>query len=131
VRVRVRVHVRVSAPRLQHAETGECGRQALWTFIVVAGTELSTIKATWDHAIEDGAKACKKDINSKGCVTANDIITNVVLSGFFFYLYNELGACVISSLSSSDTRAHTHIRAHARAHTQKHTRRACRQGERR
>jgi solute carrier family 35 protein E1 len=63
---------------------------ALWTFIVVAGTELSTIKATWDHAIEDGAKACKKDINSKGCVTANDIITNVVLSGFFFYLYNEL-----------------------------------------
>lgn len=60
---------------------------------MVAATELSTIKDTWDHAVADGAKACKKDINSKGCIGANDIITNVVLSGFFFYLYNELGKC--------------------------------------
>ena len=29
-------------------------------------------------------------LNSDKCFGANDIITNVVLSGFFFYLYNEL-----------------------------------------
>jgi solute carrier family 35 protein E1 len=64
---------------------------ALWTFIVVAGTELRTIKETWAHAVDDGAKACKKHgLNSDKCFGANDIITNVVLSGFFFYLYNEL-----------------------------------------
>jgi len=63
---------------------------AVWTFFVVAGTELMTIKDTWDHAISDGAVACKKDLTSAKCITANDIIINVVLSGFFFYLYNEL-----------------------------------------
>ena len=34
--------------------------QALWTFIVVAGTELSTIKDEWAHAVDNGAAACKK-----------------------------------------------------------------------
>ena len=63
---------------------------AVWTFLVVAGTELMTIKSTWDHAIHDGAAACKKDVTSSKCITSNDIIMNVVLSGFFFYLYNEL-----------------------------------------
>ena len=63
---------------------------ALWTFGVVACTELMTIKDTWDHAIQDGAKACKKDMNSDKCITGTDIMQNVVLSGFFFYLYNEL-----------------------------------------
>jgi hypothetical protein len=29
-------------------------------------------------------------LTSSKCFGANDIITNVVLSGFFFYLYNEL-----------------------------------------
>jgi len=64
--------------------------QALWTFIVVASTELMTIKDTWEHAVADGAAGCKKDMKSSKCFGANDIIFNVVLSGFFFYLYNEL-----------------------------------------
>jgi len=63
---------------------------ALWTFGVVACTELMTIKDTWDHAIQDGAKACKKDMNNDKCITGTHIMQNVVLSGFFFYLYNEL-----------------------------------------
>jgi solute carrier family 35 protein E1 len=63
---------------------------ALWTFIVVASTELMTIKDTWDHAVADGAAGCKKDMTSPKCFGSNDIILNVVLSGFFFYLYNEL-----------------------------------------
>jgi len=63
---------------------------ALWTFIVVASTELMTIKDTWEHAVADGAAGCKKDMKSPKCFGANDIILNVVLSGFFFYLYNEL-----------------------------------------
>ena len=56
--------------------------QALWTFIVVAGTELSTIKDTWEHAVKGDAK--------HKAVDPNEIILNVCLSGFFFYLYNEL-----------------------------------------
>ena len=61
-----------------------------WTFIVMAFAELPTLRESWDHAIVDGAAACKKDINSSKCFGANDIIYNVVLSGFSFYLYNEL-----------------------------------------
>jgi len=64
---------------------------ALWTFIVVAGTELSTIKDEWAHAVDNGAAACKKHgLDSPKCFDSNTIIVNVVLSGFFFYLYNEL-----------------------------------------
>ena len=63
---------------------------AIWTFFVVAATELSTISDTWDHAIKDGAVHCKKDMSSPKCITSNVIMQNVVLSGFFFYLYNEL-----------------------------------------
>jgi len=63
---------------------------AIWTFFVVAGTELLTIRDTWDHAIKDGAVHCKKDMSSPKCITSNVIMQNVVLSGFFFYLYNEL-----------------------------------------
>eukprot|EP00281_Chroomonas_sp_CCMP1168_P029946 CAMPEP_0206241596 /NCGR_PEP_ID=MMETSP0047_2-20121206/16579_1 /ASSEMBLY_ACC=CAM_ASM_000192 /TAXON_ID=195065 /ORGANISM="Chroomonas mesostigmatica_cf, Strain CCMP1168" /LENGTH=333 /DNA_ID=CAMNT_0053666501 /DNA_START=20 /DNA_END=1021 /DNA_ORIENTATION=+ len=62
---------------------------AAWTLIVVAFTELSTIQDTWDHTVKDAAAACKKDPNGKGCFTANDIITNIFLSGVCFYLYNE------------------------------------------
>jgi len=49
---------------------------ACWTLIVVLLTEASTIKGEWAHAT---AK-----------VAGSEIIKNVVLSGFFFYLYNEL-----------------------------------------
>eukprot|EP00960_Hanusia_phi_P068283 766805-Hanusia_phi.AAC.2 len=63
---------------------------ALWTFIAVASTELATIQDTWNHAVADGAAACKKDMNGKGCFGASDIIMNITLSGVFFYLYNEL-----------------------------------------
>merc|ERR1711937_974604 len=57
-----------------------------------------TIKDTWDHAIQDGAKACKKDMNSPKCITGTDIMQNVVLSGFFFYLYNELAFMFLSEV---------------------------------
>jgi len=49
---------------------------AAWTLIVVILAEGSTLKAEWAHAT---AK-----------VAGSEIIKNVVLSGFFFYLYNEL-----------------------------------------
>jgi solute carrier family 35 protein E1 len=62
---------------------------ALWTLLVVLGTEASDLKATWDHSVADGAAACKKDASSPKCYGANDIIFNVVASGVFYYLYNE------------------------------------------
>jgi len=49
---------------------------ATWTLFVVLMTEASTISKEWDHATKKHA--------------GSDIIKNVALSGFFFYLYNEL-----------------------------------------
>jgi solute carrier family 35 protein E1 len=49
---------------------------ATWTLFVVLMTEASTISKEWDHATKKHA--------------GGDIIKNVALSGFFFYLYNEL-----------------------------------------
>ncbi|KAJ1473402.1 triose or hexose phosphate/phosphate translocator [Baffinella frigidus] len=53
---------------------------ALWTLIVVLGTEAGGLKGTWEHACDP-------------CLlvdtAANDIIFNVVASGVFYYLYNE------------------------------------------
>jgi solute carrier family 35 protein E1 len=40
---------------------------ALWTLLVVLGTEASDLKATWDHSVADGAAACKKDASSPKC----------------------------------------------------------------
>jgi len=65
---------------------------ALWTFIVVAGTELSTIKDTWEHAVKGDAK--------HKAVDPNEIILNVCLSGFFFYLYNELAFAFTAEVGS-------------------------------
>ena len=50
------------------------------TLFVVLMTEASTISKEWDHATKKHA--------------GSDIIKNVALSGFFFYLYNELAFLV-------------------------------------
>merc|ERR1719183_2517821 len=49
---------------------------ATWTLFVVLMTEASTIQKEWEHATKK--------------VAGSEIIKNVALSGFFFYLYNEL-----------------------------------------
>merc|ERR1712232_53377 len=47
----------------------------LFTVPMIVITELPTLKEEWDHAVEEhGAQA---------------VITNVALSGFFYYIYNE------------------------------------------
>merc|ERR1712232_1545853 len=47
----------------------------LFTVPMIVITELPTLKEEWDHACEEhGAQA---------------VITNIALSGFFFYIYNE------------------------------------------
>ena len=53
---------------------------AAWTLIVVLLTEASTISKEWEHATKK--------------VAGSEIIKNVALSGFFFYLYNELAFLV-------------------------------------
>jgi len=57
---------------------------AAWTLIVVILAEGSTLKAEWAHAT---AK-----------VAGSEIIKNVVLSGFFFYLYNELAFLFLAAV---------------------------------
>jgi solute carrier family 35 protein E1 len=39
--------------------------------------------------LQDAAAVCKKTPKAAGCYTEMDIIQNIVLSGVFFYLYNE------------------------------------------
>merc|ERR1740130_551406 len=51
---------------------------ACWTLIVVLLTEASTIKGEWAQA------------SAKAAGGGSEIMKNIVLSGFFFYLYNEL-----------------------------------------
>lgn len=58
---------------------------------------------------QDAAAVCKKTPKAAGCYTEMDIIQNIVLSGVFFYLYNEFAfaftAKVTDRLTSSPTRS--------------------------
>merc|ERR1711966_34574 len=57
---------------------------ACWTLAVVLLTEASTIQAEWAHATKK--------------VAGSEIIKNTALSGFFFYLYNELAFIFLSEV---------------------------------
>merc|ERR1719305_5226 len=65
----------------------------LWTFGVVACTELMTIKDTWEHAIQDGAKACKKVMN-----TAKRVVV-IVASAIVFRENLERNAMIGSAVA--------------------------------
>jgi hypothetical protein len=68
---------------------------AAWTLIVVLLTEASTISKEWEHATKK--------------VAGSEIIKNVALSGFFFYLYNELAFLVCcASLTPSSRHSHSY-----------------------
>jgi len=58
----------------------------LFTCPVVVVTEAATLRAEWDHAVETHG--------------AGPLMTNIALSGFFFYIYNEFAFAFTSQVGA-------------------------------
>ena len=58
----------------------------LWTVPMVIFSELPTLRAEWETAVEAHG--------------ATPLMTNIALSGFFFYIYNEFAFAFTSQVGS-------------------------------